>query len=413
VFVVLRLLKNFALHNGTNQNILLKHVEFYMSQMGVKLKAADTLAEIFRDNRQVCSQIEEKTIRHFVTIISERGQFPRYLQFFRIITMPEGRPLKRNQDLILKLMLEKDESVFIFFNDSEGRRQRQELIKANDHIKNEEGILNFHIVQLQLLTDLVAGQNHMAEVKCQSMLPLSDCVEHIIEKGLPWFIKAPWLEFIRECYLETEKPFDFSQHGQTMWEIASEAVSGLNQPDSLTCPQYVNAVSSFITSFYSRMTSSRDSDPSAHSSTITFAETLAQQLKTSENRTFKEEFSKALASIKASRISEREITKILSTVTLVKPMVIEKKAPRASIDDNGKEYRIKRAFQLFQNQFAEKMGLTNDTGSVEYNRLIEIFTDDVSVFPSYFWNLNLHLWYLLVSYLNGSDNQHLCPFFVA
>ncbi len=51
----LRLLKNFALKNATNQSILLKHVEFYMSQMGVKLKAADTLTEIFRDNRQVCT----------------------------------------------------------------------------------------------------------------------------------------------------------------------------------------------------------------------------------------------------------------------------------------------------------------------------------------------------------------------
>ncbi len=54
-----RFLKNYVSRNPQNQVILLNHIEFYMSQMGAKLKAAETITEIFRDNRQVSLQIEQ------------------------------------------------------------------------------------------------------------------------------------------------------------------------------------------------------------------------------------------------------------------------------------------------------------------------------------------------------------------
>eukprot|EP00299_Pterocystis_sp_00344_P020311 c9964_g1_i1.p1 GENE.c9964_g1_i1~~c9964_g1_i1.p1 ORF type:complete len:1731 (-),score=431.55 c9964_g1_i1:75-5267(-) len=389
-----RLLKNFVLKNSQNQTILLKHVEFYMSQMGVKLKAADTLTEIFRDNRQVCSQIEEKTIRHFVTIISERGQFPRYLQFFRIIIMPEGRPLKRNQDLILKLMLEKEDKVMVLYNDREGRQLRRKLINDQDHIKNEEGALNYHLVLLQLLGDIVSGHNHLAELKCQALLPIDLCRDHINERDLPPFVKWRWLAFVREAYLETERVLDLASLGNALWDIVENIAATFVA--SSEDEAYVAEVGRFIASLYSKITSAKDSDPAAVKATVAVATTLSAAYKAGNLKNNRELVAKALLAIKQLRIGDRELSGVLPTALDTRSVVTEQKVVVRPTEESKSELRVKKAFNLFMQEYAKSMGLTQESASAEYLQLVQIFLDDnpkvTANLPSTLLEPALHAW---------------------
>lgn len=46
----------------------------------------------------------------------------------------QGRPLRRNQNLVMKLITEKQHDLLVLFNEPESVQQRNALIKANERI---------------------------------------------------------------------------------------------------------------------------------------------------------------------------------------------------------------------------------------------------------------------------------------
>ena len=62
---------------------------------------------------------------------------------------PNGRPIGRNQSLVIQLLGEKD-AALLLFNGAAGRRRRTELISAGE-MDNPRGTVVYHIEMLNLL----------------------------------------------------------------------------------------------------------------------------------------------------------------------------------------------------------------------------------------------------------------------
>jgi len=377
-----RFLLNFALKNGQNQSLLLNHVDFYMSQMGVKLKAADTITEIFRDNRQVCSQIEERTVRHFSEIIANRGQFPRYLRFLQIIITPEGRSLKRNQDLVLKMLLKRGDKIFVLFDDPEGKKERNKLFAEREHEKDPEGKLNYHAVLLSLMSDIVGNHNQLAEAKCSAIIPFDVCCATLKDKDCPDFIKASWTEFFRECYFEVERldrSFDPEKQGNSAWDtlrILSEDLQKTLAEKRPAHPEFVRNYARLVETLFSKVFPAVGvSGKHGPDITIEVASALARVMEEeSLPRREREAVVKAMTAVKESRISQREVLAIIPTEPTIRREQAKVKAQEPH--EGTIETTVRKGFLLFVEDYKEKTGLGESDASREYEELVKIFMDD-------------------------------------
>ena len=63
---------------------------------------AKTVCAIFKDNLQLCSEVSESVIQHFVQCIETQGRHVQYLQFLQTIVKAEGRFIRKSQDMVMK-----------------------------------------------------------------------------------------------------------------------------------------------------------------------------------------------------------------------------------------------------------------------------------------------------------------------
>ena len=113
----------------------------------------NTVVEILigacKNNRQVCSAIEEKTIQLFLRSISGKGKQPIYLDFLRTLIKPiKGECIKKNQFLVVKELLERKNNTMLLFNDEDGLKKRNKLI-LEEESKDPNGKLNYFMVNIR------------------------------------------------------------------------------------------------------------------------------------------------------------------------------------------------------------------------------------------------------------------------
>ena len=106
------------------QDLVFAHMDLFFSHVGTEgLDVANTIAETARGNRALAAQVHESgsidscvairqvlftsivVFRTFIQSIVKFGKQPKWLKFLDAFVVVEGRPLKRNQTLVLKLVL--------------------------------------------------------------------------------------------------------------------------------------------------------------------------------------------------------------------------------------------------------------------------------------------------------------------
>ena len=130
-------LQNFCRGNQPNQALLHKHLELFLTH-GVSCKKilrilsfflpllisnnkflfvvlffqlleTQTVCAIFQDNAQLCSELDDKVVQHFVHCIETRGRHVEYMQFLQTIVKAEGQFIRKCQDLVMQ-----EVAVFIY-----------------------------------------------------------------------------------------------------------------------------------------------------------------------------------------------------------------------------------------------------------------------------------------------------------
>ena len=75
------------------------------------------MCAIFKGNANLCNEVNEKVIQHFVHCIENHGRHVQYLAFLQTIVRTENQFYRRSQDLVMQEMVHSGEDVLVFYND--------------------------------------------------------------------------------------------------------------------------------------------------------------------------------------------------------------------------------------------------------------------------------------------------------
>ena len=66
-----------------------------------KLLEAETARAIFKDNVQLCTEVTERVVQHFVRCIATQGRHTEYIKFLQTIIKSEGNLIRKCQDIVM------------------------------------------------------------------------------------------------------------------------------------------------------------------------------------------------------------------------------------------------------------------------------------------------------------------------
>jgi hypothetical protein len=98
--------------------------------------------------------------------------------FLRSLMRPGGRPIKRNQNLVVNCLNEKG-TALVFYTGAAGRARRDALVVAGSH-RHPHGEIRYHMELMALLGEAVMGQSAATERQVQEMLPIDELLQLLL-----------------------------------------------------------------------------------------------------------------------------------------------------------------------------------------------------------------------------------------
>nr|XP_014427115.1 inositol 1,4,5-trisphosphate receptor type 3 [Pelodiscus sinensis] len=211
-------LQKFCAGNQGNQALLHKHLNLFLTP---GLLEAETMQHIFLNNYQLCSEISETVLQHFVHCLATHGRHVQYLDFLHSIIKAEGKYVKKCQDMIMTELTNAGDDVVVFYNDKASLATMLEMMTAAREGVEENSPLMYHISLVDLLAACAEGKNVYTEIKCTSLLPLEDIVRVVTHEDCITEVKMAYVNFVNHCYVDTEvemKEIYTSNHIWTLFE---------------------------------------------------------------------------------------------------------------------------------------------------------------------------------------------------
>uniref|UniRef100_A0A8C8SIL2 Inositol 1,4,5-trisphosphate receptor n=1 Tax=Pelusios castaneus TaxID=367368 RepID=A0A8C8SIL2_9SAUR len=211
-------LQKFCAGNQGNQALLHKHLNLFLTP---GLLEAETMQHIFLNNYQLCSDINETVLQHFVHCLATHGRHVQYLDFLHSIIKAEGKYVKKCQDMIMTELTNAGDDVVVFYNDKASLATMLEMMTAARDGVEENSPLMYHISLVDLLAACAEGKNVYTEIKCTSLLPLEDIVRVVTHEDCITEVKMAYVNFVNHCYVDTEvemKEIYTSNHIWTLFE---------------------------------------------------------------------------------------------------------------------------------------------------------------------------------------------------
>ncbi|XP_035376069.1 inositol 1,4,5-trisphosphate receptor type 1 isoform X3 [Electrophorus electricus] len=251
-------LQNFCAGNQQNQVLLHKHINLFLNP---GILEALTMQHIFMNNFQLCSEINERVVQHFVHCIETHGRHVQYLRFLQTIVKAESKFLKKCQDVVMAELVNAGEDVLVFYNDRASFQTLVLMMRSERDRMDENGPLVYHIHLVELLAACTEGKNVYTEIKCNSLLPLDDIVRVVTHEDLHPRGEDCYIDFLNHCYVDTEVEMKEIYTSNHMWKLFENFLvdicrvcnntSDRKHADS-TLERYVtDTVMSIVTTFFS------------------------------------------------------------------------------------------------------------------------------------------------------------------
>uniref|UniRef100_A0A8D0EDW9 Inositol 1,4,5-trisphosphate receptor n=1 Tax=Salvator merianae TaxID=96440 RepID=A0A8D0EDW9_SALMN len=194
-------LQKFCAGNQENQTLLHKHLNLFLTP---GLLEAETMQHIFLNNYQLCSEISETVLQHFIHCLATHGRHVQYLDFLHTIIKAEGKYIKKCQDMIMTELTNAGDDVVVFYNDKTSLANLLDMMTAARDGVEENSPLMYHISLVDLLAACAEGKNVYTEIKCTSLLPLEDVVRVVTHEDCITEVKIAYVNFVNHCYVDTE-----------------------------------------------------------------------------------------------------------------------------------------------------------------------------------------------------------------
>ncbi|XP_017160266.1 inositol 1,4,5-trisphosphate receptor type 1-like isoform X2 [Poecilia reticulata] len=209
-------LQNFCAGNQQNQALLHKHINLFLNP---GILEAITMQHIFMNNFQLCSEINDRVVQHFVHCIETHGRNVQYLKFLQTIVKAENKFIKKCQDIVMAELVNAGEDVLVFYNDRASFQTLVGMMRSERDRMDENSPLRYHIHLVELLAVCTEGKNVYTEIKCNSLLPLDDIVRVVTHDDCIPEIKIAYINFLNHCYVDTEVEMKEIYTSNHMWKL--------------------------------------------------------------------------------------------------------------------------------------------------------------------------------------------------
>ncbi|KAK2898150.1 inositol 1,4,5-trisphosphate receptor type 3 isoform X2 [Channa argus] len=209
-------LQKFCMGNQENQTLLHKNLNLFLNP---GLLEAETVMHIFNNNYQLCTEISESVLHHFIHCLATHGRHVQYLNFLHTIIKAEGKYVKKCQDMIMTELTNAGEDVVVFYNDKTSFNVMLELMAESREGVSENSPLRYHISLVELLAACAEGKNVYTEIKCTSLLPLEDVVRVVTHEDCITEVKIAYVNFVNHCYVDTEVEMKEIYTSNHIWNL--------------------------------------------------------------------------------------------------------------------------------------------------------------------------------------------------
>uniref|UniRef100_A0A8C3B0I4 Inositol 1,4,5-trisphosphate receptor n=1 Tax=Cyclopterus lumpus TaxID=8103 RepID=A0A8C3B0I4_CYCLU len=209
-------LQNFCRGNHQNQVLLHKHLNLFLTP---GLLEAETMHHIFMNNYQLCHEISDRVVHHFVHCIETHGRHVQYLKFLQTIVKADGKYVKKCQDKVMTELVNGGEDVLVFYNDRSSFSVLLQMMGSERERTDEDGALAYHNMLVELLAACTEGKNVYTELKCNSLLPLDDIVKVVTDVHCIPEVKTAYVNFVNHCYVDTEVEMKEIYTSNHIWKL--------------------------------------------------------------------------------------------------------------------------------------------------------------------------------------------------
>ncbi|XP_035763053.1 inositol 1,4,5-trisphosphate receptor type 2 [Neolamprologus brichardi] len=209
-------LQNFCKGNHQNQVLLHKQLNLFLTP---GLLEAETMRHIFMNNYQLCNEISERVVHHFVHCIETHGRHVQYLKFLQTIVKADTKYVKKCQDKVMTELVNAGEDVLVFYNDRSSFQVLLQMMGSERERGDEYGALAYHNTLVELLAACTEGKNVYTELKCNSLLPLDDIVKVVTDVNCIPEVKTAYVNFVNHCYVDTEVEMKEIYTSSHIWKL--------------------------------------------------------------------------------------------------------------------------------------------------------------------------------------------------
>ncbi|XP_034023350.1 inositol 1,4,5-trisphosphate receptor type 1-like [Thalassophryne amazonica] len=251
-------LQNFCAGNQQNQALLHKHINLFLNP---GILEAVTMQHIFMNNFQLCSEISERVVQHFVHCIETHGRHVECLKFLQTIVKAENKFIKKCQDIVMAELVNSGEDVLVFYNDRASFQTLVQMMRSERDRMDVNSPLMYHIHLVELLAVCTEGKNVYTEIKCNSLLPLDDIVRVVTHEDCIPEVKIAYINFLNHCYVDTEVEMKEIYTSNHMWKLfenflvdicrVCNSTSDRKHADTMLERYVTDTIMSIVTCFFS------------------------------------------------------------------------------------------------------------------------------------------------------------------
>ncbi|XP_061908632.1 inositol 1,4,5-trisphosphate receptor type 3 [Entelurus aequoreus] len=268
-------LQKFCMGNQENQALLHKNLSLFLNP---GLLEAETVQHIFCNNYQLCTEISESVLQHFIHCLATHGRHVHYLNFLHTIIKAEGKYVKKCQDMIMTELTNAGEDVVVFYNDKASFNVMLELMAESREGVGDNSPLRYHISLVELLAACAEGKNVYTEIKCTSLLPLEDIVRVVTHEDCITEVKIAYVNFVNHCYVDTEVEMKEIYTSNHIWKLFGDFTVDMAQvcskrdkrlSDPILEKYIINVVFDTINAFFSSPFSENSTSLQSHHTIVT------------------------------------------------------------------------------------------------------------------------------------------------
>ncbi|KAK3238675.1 hypothetical protein CYMTET_51330 [Cymbomonas tetramitiformis] len=218
----------FCRDSPQNQEVVFPYIPQFLRHVGVDgINAASAVAACFTDNRNLGVQVKEEILRFFIHAVVRYGKKARWLKIMEPFVIMCGTPVERNQEIVMRLLMEERDAVLELDGaqggeglETEGEQDRETLMEqwTLDSYAAGDTFLAYHVECIHLLA-LCANGHLPNKFKCRDLISFTAALSNILDIELHSqtgrllekvdhttfnFIRRPFMHFLTEVYIATD-----------------------------------------------------------------------------------------------------------------------------------------------------------------------------------------------------------------